>query len=164
MRVMAALSAASSLPPPFTTTAFSGNFSENSYRAGLSWQPTAAQHYYAGWSDSFSPTADLYQLSGSQYPAERSKVVELGSKWLLADGNLSLRTSLYRAIKDWERNTDLESTATILTRKRQSDGIELEVREPVPGYHANVRTTDATLAAALAPVTVLVETPQYIWA
>ena len=111
----------------FTTAAFSGNFSENSYRAGLSWQPTAAQHYYAGWSDSFSPTADLYQLSGNQFPAERSKVVELGSKWLLADGNLSLRTSLYRAIKDWERNTDLESTASILTRKRQSEGIELEV-------------------------------------
>lgn len=44
------------------------------------------------------------------------------------------------------------------------DGIELEVREPVPGYHANVRTTDAALAAALAPVTVVVETPQYIWA
>lgn len=110
----------------FTTTAFSGNFGENSYRAGLSWQPTAAQHYYAGWSDSFSPTADLYQLSGNQYPAERSKVVEVGGKWLLADGDLSLRTSLYRAIKDWERNTDLESTATILTRKRQSDGIELE--------------------------------------
>lgn len=111
----------------FTTAAFSGNFAENSYRAGLSWQPSAAQHYYAGWSDSFSPTADLYQLSGSQYPAERSKAFELGSKWLLADGNLSLRTSLYRAIKDWERNTDLESTATILTRKRQSDGVELEV-------------------------------------
>ncbi|MCG2579081.1 TonB-dependent siderophore receptor [Dechloromonas sp. XY25] len=110
----------------FTTTAFSGNFGENSYRAGLSWQPTAAQHYYAGWSDSFSPTADLYQLSGNQFPAERSKVIEVGSKWLLADGNLSLRTSLYRAVKDWERNTDLESTATILTRKRQSDGVELE--------------------------------------
>ncbi|MNS67702.1 hypothetical protein D3C72_1009610 [compost metagenome] len=44
------------------------------------------------------------------------------------------------------------------------DGIELEVREPVPGYHANVRTTDGTLAAALAQVTVLVETPQYVWA
>lgn len=44
------------------------------------------------------------------------------------------------------------------------DGIELEVREPVPGYHANVRTTDAELAAALAPVTVTVETPQYVWA
>lgn len=44
------------------------------------------------------------------------------------------------------------------------DGIELEVREAVPGYHANVRTTDAALAAALAPVTIAVETPQYIWA
>ena len=47
---------------------------------------------------------------------------------------------------------------------RVVDGIELEVREPVPGYHANVRTTDAALAAALAPVTVVVETPQYVWA
>ncbi|WP_270670012.1 hypothetical protein [Aeromonas sp. QDB04] len=44
------------------------------------------------------------------------------------------------------------------------DGVEVAVREPVPGYHANVRTTDAELAAALADVTVTVETPQYVWA
>ncbi|MGN5084967.1 hypothetical protein ACTG2F_20075 [Aeromonas sp. 31P] len=44
------------------------------------------------------------------------------------------------------------------------DGIEVEVREPVPGYHANVRTTDAVMAAALEPVTVVVESPQYVWA
>lgn len=44
------------------------------------------------------------------------------------------------------------------------DGIELEVWEPVPGYHANVRTQDPEIAAALAPVTVVVETPQYVWA
>lgn len=44
------------------------------------------------------------------------------------------------------------------------DGIELAVREPVPGYHANVRTQDPAMAAALAPVTVTVETPQYVWA
>ncbi|MCR3984163.1 hypothetical protein NUK49_11210 [Aeromonas caviae] len=47
---------------------------------------------------------------------------------------------------------------------RVVDGIELEVREAVPGYHANVRTSDASLAAALAPVTVNVDTPQYVWA
>ncbi|HHQ4556756.1 hypothetical protein [Aeromonas hydrophila] len=40
----------------------------------------------------------------------------------------------------------------------------LTVREPVPGYHANVRTQDPAMAAALAPVTVVVETPQYVWA
>ena len=54
---------------------------------------------------------------------------------------------------------------TRLTGEVQTvDGIELEVREAVPGYHANVRTTDAALAAALAPVTVNVDTPQYVWA
>jgi len=108
-------------------TSYRGNFGENSYRTGLSWQPSAAQHYYVGWSDSFSPTADLYQLSGSQYPAERSKVSEIGAKWLLLDGNLAFRTALYHAVKNWERNTDLESTASILTKKRESNGIELEL-------------------------------------
>lgn len=44
------------------------------------------------------------------------------------------------------------------------DGIELEVREAVPGFHANVRTQDPAMAAALASVTVTVETPQYVWA
>ena len=43
------------------------------------------------------------------------------------------------------------------------DGIELEVREAVPGYHANVRTQDPAMAAALALVMVAVETPQYVW-
>lgn len=109
------------------STNFRGDFGENSYRTGLSWQPTAAQHYYVGWSDSFSPTADLYQLSGSQFPAERSQVSELGAKWLLFDGDLAFRTALYHASKEWERNTDLESTATILTKKRESNGIELEL-------------------------------------
>ncbi len=108
-------------------TSFRGDFGENSFRTGLSWQPTAAQHYYVGWSDSFSPTADLYQLSGSQFPAERSKVSEVGAKWLLLDGNLALRTALYHAVKDWERNNDLESTSSILTKKRESNGIEFEL-------------------------------------
>lgn len=43
-------------------------------------------------------------------------------------------------------------------------GVVVEGREPVPGYHANVRTTSEELAAALAPVTVVVESPQYVWA
>ena len=54
---------------------------------------------------------------------------------------------------------------TRLTGETQTvDGIELEVREAVPGYHANVRTQDPAMAAALEPVTVVVETPQYVWA
>ncbi|MBN8443074.1 MAG: TonB-dependent siderophore receptor [Thauera sp.] len=103
------------------------NFGETSMRTGLSWQPSADTHYYLSYSDSFSPTADLYQLSGGEYPPERSNVTELGAKWLLLEGDLALRAALFRAEKEWERNTDLESTAAILTKKRRTDGIEFEV-------------------------------------
>lgn len=78
-------------------------------------------------------------------------------------------------IKDGETGTIYHPTASLqllphgmVTRPTGEvqvvDGVEVAVREPVPGYHANVRTTDAELAAALAPVTVVVETPQYVWA
>lgn len=102
-------------------------FGENSYRAGLSWQPADETHYYLSMSDSFSPTADLYQLSGGAYPAERSRVLELGAKWLFMEGDLAFRSALYRADKNWERNTDLTATAAILTRKRRTNGIEFEM-------------------------------------
>lgn len=112
-----------------TVTNLSGDFSENSYRTGLSWQPSEAEHYYLGWSDSFSPTADLYQLSGNVYPPERSKVSEIGAKWLLMDGDLAFRVALYHAVKNWERNTDLDAAVnnSVLTKERQSNGLELEL-------------------------------------
>ena len=103
------------------------NYGENSYRTGLSWHQSPENHYYVSWSDSFSPTADLYQLTVKPQPAERSKTVEMGAKWLLLNGDLALRTALYRSTKDWERNTDLESTAAILTKKRRTDGVEFEL-------------------------------------
>ncbi|MEQ1597825.1 MAG: TonB-dependent receptor [Methylotenera sp.] len=102
-------------------------FSESSYRAGLSWQPTDSAHYYVSYTDSFSPTADLYQLSQVEREAERSDTYEIGAKWLFLDGDLAFRTALYSATKDWERNTDLEATAAILTRKRRTNGLDLEV-------------------------------------
>ncbi|MEI2695176.1 MAG: biopolymer transporter ExbD [Saprospiraceae bacterium] len=39
------------------------SYGENSLRAALSFHPAEDTHYYLGWSDSFSPTADLYQLT-----------------------------------------------------------------------------------------------------
>lgn len=101
-------------------------YGENSYRSALSYHPEDDTHYYLGWSDSFSPTADLYQLTAVPQPAERSDVLELGAKWLLLDGDLALRAAVYQATKHWERNTDLESTASILTKKRRTHGVDLE--------------------------------------
>ncbi len=102
-------------------------FSEMSYRSGLMFQLADTQSYYLAWNDSFNPTADLYQLDdGRAFDPERSRTIELGAKWELFDGDLSLRTALYRAEKDWERNTDVESSGGILSKKRRTDGIELE--------------------------------------
>lgn len=78
-------------------------------------------------------------------------------------------------IKDSESGTLYHPTASLqllppgmVTRPTGEvhvvEGVEIAVREPVPGYHANVRTQDPAMAAALAPVTVIVDTPQYVWA
>lgn len=110
------------------STNFNLKYNEWSYRSGLLYQPDDLSTYYLAWSDSFNPTADLYQLNnGTRYDAERSRTVELGSKWELFDGALSLRTALYRATKFNERNTDLEQTNTsVLSKERHTDGIEIE--------------------------------------
>lgn len=110
-----------------STTSPKLNYGEWSMRGALSYHFSDQSHFYIAYSDSFSPTADLYQLSVTPLPPERSQVKEVGAKWLLFDGDLALRTALYRADKQWERNTDLESTAAILTKKRRTDGIELEL-------------------------------------
>ncbi|MCB1953146.1 MAG: TonB-dependent siderophore receptor [Zoogloeaceae bacterium] len=106
------------------------DYGENSYRSSLSFQPDDTQHYYLSWTDSFNPTADLYQFSTTTetYPAERSRSLELGAKWDLYEGDLSLRAAVYRAEKDWERNTDIETASTnaLLSKKRHTNGIELE--------------------------------------
>ncbi|MDZ4210930.1 MAG: TonB-dependent receptor [Methylotenera sp.] len=110
-----------------STTSPKLSYGENSYRTGLSWHQNEMSHYYVSFSDSFSPTADLYQLTVKPHPPETSKTLELGAKWLFNDGDLAFRTALYRSVKDWERNTDLESTAAILTKKRRTDGLEFEL-------------------------------------
>jgi len=103
------------------------SYGENSYRTALSYHYTPEAHYYVSYSDSFSPTADLYQLTVKPQPPERSKTIEVGTKWLFLDGDLAFRTALYSTEKDWERNTDLESTAAILTKKRRTNGLEFEL-------------------------------------
>lgn len=110
-----------------STTSPSLSYGENSYRTGLSWQPNPDRHYYLTFSDSFSPTADLYQLTVAPLPPERSRTLELGSKWLFMDGDLAVRAAVFTTTKDWERNTDLESTAAILTKRRRTNGLEFEV-------------------------------------
>lgn len=140
-------------------------YGEWSYRAALSYQPTEEAHYYVGYSDSFSPTADLYQLTATPQPPETSQVYEVGAKWMFFDGDLSFRTALYRAIKNWERNTDLESTASILTKKRRTDGIEFEAAGRItPNWEvfAGLALMDATILEVAEQSNGNVGDPRYV--
>jgi catecholate siderophore receptor len=101
-----------------------------SYRTGLIYQPSDVQMYYAAYGTSFNPSAELYSLDvrGTNTPPEESFNAEIGAKWELLDGNLSLRTAIYRTEKTNERNTDpLVADQFLLSGRRHTDGIEVEM-------------------------------------
>ncbi len=102
---------------------------EWSFRAGLMFQPSDEQSYYLAYGSSFNPSGELYALDprGANTPPEKNYNYELGAKWDLADGDISLQAVLYRSEKTNERNTDpLVTDVFLLSGRRHTDGIELE--------------------------------------
>jgi catecholate siderophore receptor len=101
----------------------------NSWRLGVLFQPDNATTYYVSKGSSFNPSAELYQLDDrtANVDPEKSVNTEVGAKWEVMDGALSLRTSLSRSEKTNERNTDLESNIAVLSGARHTDALELEV-------------------------------------
>ena len=109
---------------------------EFSSRFGLIYTPSEAGMVYAAYSTGFNPSAELYQLDprGTNTPPEKTRNIELGTKWNVLDNRLSLRASISRSEKTNERNTDLETPDVyLLSGKRHTDAFELE---------ANGRLTD----------------------
>ncbi len=100
-----------------------------SWRAGLIWQPDEMQSYYVSYGTSFNPSAEAYQLDdrSANTDPEKNRNIELGAKWELLDGGLSLRSSISRSEKTNERNTDLSMPDVyLLSGKRHTDSFELE--------------------------------------
>ncbi len=102
-----------------------------SHREGLLWQPDAMSSYYISHGTSFNASGDLYQFDdrSANTAPEKSRNIEIGAKWDLREGNLSLRTALFRTEKFNERNTDVDQAADayLLNGKRHTDGIEFEL-------------------------------------
>jgi catecholate siderophore receptor len=102
-----------------------------SKRAGVMFQPDANTSYYASYGTSFNTSGDLYRFDAVQAntPPESSRNIEIGAKWELADGDLTLRTALARTDKYNERNTDVDSAtnAYLLSGRRHTDALEFEV-------------------------------------
>lgn len=122
-----------------------------SKRVGVLWQPDAQSSYYASWGTSFNTTGDLYQFGvtgntpadrdasarrSANTPPEKSRNLELGVKYELADGDLNLRAAVFRTDKYNERNTDVDTANDqfLLNSGRHTDGIEIEAAgRPVAG-------------------------------
>ncbi|MFT3734250.1 MAG: TonB-dependent receptor [Rhodocyclaceae bacterium] len=102
-----------------------------SYRTGLIFQPTDVQSYYVSYGTAFNTSGDLYQYdtSSSKTPPEESRNIEAGTKFEFFEGNLQVRTALFRSEKYNERSTDTETPAGafLLSGKRRTEGYELEV-------------------------------------
>ena len=68
-----------------------------SVRSGIIYQPSDVQSYYASYGTSFNPSLEqLTATSGTQNLApEKSRSYEVGTKWDVFDGNLSLTSALF---------------------------------------------------------------------
>lgn len=103
-----------------------------SYRAGVLYQPSPTQSYYFSYGTSFNTAADTYQYvtpQNANTPPEESRNIEVGGKLDWLDGKLSTRAAIFRTEKYNERTTDSDfaGDAYLLSGKRHSQGMELEV-------------------------------------
>jgi catecholate siderophore receptor len=112
-------------------TALSRSDTLLSKRLGLMFQPTDEVSYYASYGTSFNTSGDLYQFDPRSVntPPESSRNIEIGAKWELFEGDLSLRTALARTDKYNERNTDIDTATNsfLLSGRRHTDALEFEV-------------------------------------
>ena len=72
-----------------------------SVRAGVVYQPSDVQSYYASYGTSFNPSLEQLTLTGGQQSLdpEKTRSYEVGAKWDLADGNLSLTSAIFETEK-----------------------------------------------------------------
>jgi len=118
------------------STVFSTSENLWSPRAGLLFQPDEATTWYVSYGTSYNTSGDTYQytpgnpnLRDANTPPEKSRNVEAGAKFDLANGAASVAVAAFRSEKYNERNTDPDSAAqqNLLSGKRHATGMELSV-------------------------------------
>ena len=103
-------------------------------RAGIVYQPTETQSYYVSYGTSFNPSAETVSISNNTLdanaeplPPEKNKSYEVGGKWDLLNGNLSLTAALFRIEKTDARTEDPITQEVTLQGETQTDGFEVGV-------------------------------------
>jgi catecholate siderophore receptor len=108
-----------------------------SHRFGALYQPNEWASFHISRGTSFNVSADAYQYElGSanrakqaNTPPEKSRNTEIGTKLNLLDERLSVNASIFYSEKYNERNTDPDTTATmmLLSGKRHAAGLDFDI-------------------------------------
>ncbi|PHV14445.1 TonB-dependent siderophore receptor [Janthinobacterium sp. BJB303] len=110
-----------------TTADLSRTDSAYSPRAGLVWQPGAAQSYYASWSRSFQPSGENFALAANNadLAPETTRNTEVGAKYDLWGGRANATVSLFRLERDNIKITDPITNRIVPVGTQRTDGLEL---------------------------------------
>ena len=95
------------------------------------YQPSDTVRYYVSYGTSFNTSGDLYQFDpqSANTAPESSRNLEIGAKWELYNGDLSLRAVLARTDKCKVPNTDIDTVTSsdLLSGKRHTGALESEI-------------------------------------
>ncbi|MBN8885108.1 MAG: TonB-dependent siderophore receptor [Rudaea sp.] len=96
-------------------------------RAGLVWQPSAAQSYYLSWSRSFQPSGEAFALAANNadIAPEHTRNTELGAKYDLFEGRASFTASLFQLERDGIKTTDPLTQKVLPIGEQRTRGVEL---------------------------------------
>ncbi|SFL47468.1 TonB-dependent receptor [Rugamonas rubra] len=124
-------------------------------RAGLVYQPSATQSYYASFSRSFQPSAESAALAANnaELDPEVTKNKEVGAKLDLFGGKATAGVSLFRLERTNMKLTDAVTNKLVQMGTQRTDGIELTLSgELGDGWKtwAGYALLDASMVASLA--------------
>ena len=110
-----------------TTADLSRTDAAFSPRAGLVWQPGAAQSYYASWSRSFQPSGENFALAANNadLAPETTRNTEVGAKYELWGGRANATVSLFRLERDNIKTSDPITNRIVPVGTQRTDGLEL---------------------------------------
>jgi catecholate siderophore receptor len=96
-------------------------------RAGLVFQPDQVQSYYVSVSRGYQPSGEMFAISTANAGLEPEETTnyELGAKWDLLDGGLSVTAAVFRLERTNIKTTDPANPALqILAGEQRTDGFE----------------------------------------
>ncbi|MGC2162049.1 MAG: TonB-dependent siderophore receptor [Silvibacterium sp.] len=116
--------------PPIGTpvsTGFEQDINKGTWRAALVYKPKQNGSIYFDYGTSFDPSAEQLSLSAanSATPPETNETYELGSKWDVNQGKLTVRGALFRTNRDNVLEPDpTDSSVDVLAGNQRVDGAE----------------------------------------